>query len=298
MCEQCFFCRSIVLCQSCTKCHQCCVCIKYTYRGKTESVLGNLGGRSQSSTNVERRVHPTLPKHTKLDQVTHNHQLLCKSPQEPLPVGCIASADKQECNRVGQKSRISGFLQPAIFDPKAKQQMETYTRSEQSQQIPQGRKIQNGDARNDSDLPTDRGVGHVHRFQGLLLQHTHTNPIKEILDFIYRAKRTRALPFGLSISPLEFTVVEVKEVKRMALQKDIRIHQYLEDLLVRARSQIFDFVGYQFDLQEGKVRPTIDRWQTPRTKITALLIGRTCPVRQLMSLIGLLTGTEKLVHLG
>ena len=59
--------------------------------------------------------------------------------------------------------------------------------------------------------------------------------------------------------------------------------------------QIFDFVGYQFDLIEGKVRPTLDRWQTLRTKIK--LTGLTCPVRQLMSLIGLFTATEKQVHL-
>ena len=45
-----------------------------------------------------------------------------------------------------------------------KQQMETYTRSEQSQKVPQGRKIQNGDTRNDPVLPIDRAVGHVHRF--------------------------------------------------------------------------------------------------------------------------------------
>ena len=43
-------------------------------------------------------------------------------------------------------------LQLTIFGPKTKQQMETYTRSEQSQQIPQGRKIQNGDTRDDPDL--------------------------------------------------------------------------------------------------------------------------------------------------
>ena len=77
----------------------------------------------------------------------------------------------------------------------------------------------------------------------------------------------------------------------MALQRGIRIHQYLDDWLVWARShqtclqhtqtlvalcqdlgwlvnmekseldpkQIFDFVGYWFDLKEGKVRPTLDR---------------------------------------
>ena len=36
-----------------------------------------------------------FPDQTKLDQVTDNNQLLCISPQEPLPVGGIASADKK-----------------------------------------------------------------------------------------------------------------------------------------------------------------------------------------------------------
>ena len=139
----------------------------------------------------------------------------------------------------------------------------------------------------------------------------------------------KALPFGLSTAPLEFTVV-AKEVKLMATFKGIRIHQYLDDWLVRARShrvclqhtqelvrtcqnlgwlvnldkselepkQVFDFVGYQFDLEVGRVRPTPDRWQTLQEKILEILHQPTCPVRQFMSLIGLLTATEKQVHLG
>ena len=116
----------------------------------------------------------------------------------------------------------------------------------------------------------------------------------------------------------------------MAIHRGIRIHQYLDDWLVRARSQhiclqhtqilvkmcqdlgwlvnlekselepkqVFDFVGYQFDLRSGRVRPTPDRWQSLQDKIQALLLLPACPVRQLMSLIGLLTATEKHVHLG
>ena len=185
ICGQCFLCRSIVFCQTCTKCPKCCT--KSACRGQTKSVLGNLGslgGRTQSSTNVEGGLYPIFPDQTKLDQVTDNHQLLCISSQEPLPVGGIASADKQKCSIVGQKSRISRLLQPTIFASKTKQQVETYTRSEQSQ-IPQGRKIQNGDTRNDPDFPTDRGIGHIHRFQGRLLPHTHTKPIEKISEISY-----------------------------------------------------------------------------------------------------------------
>ena len=181
--------------------------------------------------------------------------------------------------------------------------METYARSEQSQQIPQGRKIQNGDTRNNPDLPTDRGVDHVHRFQRLLLSYTHTKPIRKYLRFHVQGKtyQFKALPFGLSTAPLEFTVV-TKEVKLMTLQKGIRIHQYLDDWLVRARcnqtclqhtqtlvalcqdlgwlvnmdksklepKKVFDFVGYQFDLKEGKVRLILDRWRTQTTNLPSL----------------------------
>ena len=139
----------------------------------------------------------------------------------------------------------------------------------------------------------------------------------------------KALPFGLSTAPMEFTVV-AKEVKLMALQRGIRIHQYLDDWLVSATShqtclqhtqtlvalcrelgwlmnkekseleskEVFNFVGYQFDLREGKVRPTPDRWQTLQDKILSILSSSVCPVWQFMSLIGLLTATEKQVHLG
>ena len=144
-----------------------------------------------------------------------------------------------------------------------------------------------------------------------------------------RSYQFKAFPFGLSTAPMEFTVV-AKEAKFQALQKGIRIHQYLDDWLIRARShqiclqhtrtltslcqelgwlvntekselepkQVFDFVGYQYDLREGKVRPTLERWQTLQTKIRDLLTGSVCPVRKLMSFIGLLTATEKQVHLG
>ena len=144
-----------------------------------------------------------------------------------------------------------------------------------------------------------------------------------------RTYQFRALPFGLSTAPMEFTVL-AKKVKLMAIQRGIRIHQYLDDWLVRARSQqiclrhtqilvkmcqnlgwlvnlekselepkqVFDFVGYQFDLRSGRVRPTPDRWKNLQDKIHALLLLPACPVRQFMSLIGLLTATEKQVHLG
>ena len=116
----------------------------------------------------------------------------------------------------------------------------------------------------------------------------------------------------------------------MAIHKDLRIHQYLDDWMVRARShqsclqhtqelvkmyqqlgwlvmlekselepkQNFGFLGYQFDLRSGQVRLTPDRWQNLQEKMLKLLSLPACLVREFMPLIGLLTATEKQVHLG
>ena len=144
-----------------------------------------------------------------------------------------------------------------------------------------------------------------------------------------RAYQFTALPFGLATAPLEFTKI-VKEVKLMAQNRGIRIHQYLDDWLLRAPSreigllhtqvllslchelgwlvnlkkselnpqQVFTFVGYRFDLLTGRVLPTQERWASLRQKLLFLKSRDSCTVRQFMSLIGLLTATEKQVRSG
>ena len=64
---------------------------------------------------------------------------------------------------------------------------------------------------------------------------------------------------------------------------------------VRTGSQ----TGFQLrrlPVREGRVRPTTERWQTLTDKIRSIL--PVCPVRQFMSVTGLLTVTENQVHLG
>ena len=121
-----------------------------------------------------------------------------------------------------------------------------------------------------------------------------------------------------------------KEVKFIALQRVIRIHQYLDDWLVRASShetclqhtqnlvvlcqeldwlvnkekselvpkQVFNFVLYQFDLKQGKVRSTPEHWRALTDKIQSIMSSPVSPVGHFMSLICLLTAAEKQVHLG
>ena len=116
----------------------------------------------------------------------------------------------------------------------------------------------------------------------------------------------------------------------MAQSRGIRIHQYLDDWLIRAPTkeschqgtqsllalcqelgwvvnlqkselepkQVFKFVGYQYDLSHGLVKPTQNRWESILQKVQSITASPTCRVRNFMSLIGLLTATEKQVPLG
>ena len=287
--------------------------------------MGNPRFKSKSGKHSEGGLHAPLPVQTPLDKVTDCNKQLPQPNQTVLPFRGTVSADKQKCSRTGGKSKLTGVLQPAIFGTQTQQPVETDPRPEHLEHLFKHRVVQDGDPRDNKNLPTDRGVGHIHRFQRRLLPHTsHMR-----FHLQGRSYQFKALPFGLSTAPMEFTVV-AKEVKLMALQKGIRIHQYLDDWLVRASThhtclqhtqtlvtlcqelgwlvnrekselvpkQVFNFVGYQFDLKEGRVRPTEERWQTLTDKIRSILSDPVCPVRQFMALIGLLTATEKQVHLG
>ena len=326
-------CHSVVFCLTCSKCPQCCT--KSACRGQTSNLLENLarsGGRSESSSNPERGLPPPLSDPVTTHKVSYSHKLLCQSPQEQLPAGGITSAYRQKCSRAGSKPDISGVFQPTIFSPKTQQQVEAHTRPEQTESL--FFKTEKFKMETPETIRTSLQQGEWVTSIDFKDAHFHI-PIQEqsrkYLRFHVQGQtyQFKALPFGLSTAPMEFAVV-AKEVKLMATHQGIRIHQYLDDWLVRARShhiclqhtqilvklcqylgwvvnvkkselepkQVFDFVGHQFDLRAGWVRPTPDRWQNLQEKIQSLLLLPACPVRQFMSLIGLLTATEKQVHLG
>ena len=209
--------------------------------------------------------------------------------------------------------------------------METYLGPEHLEHLPKHRVVQNGDPRDNKNLPADRGVGTLHRFQRGILPHINSQSVQEVHGFSCPGS---LLPIQ---SPTLWPVHSTHGVHRGGqrgqtdgLTEGIRIHQYLDDWLVRATShqtclqhtqtlvalcrelgwlvnkekseldpkQVFNFIGYQFNLAEGKVTPTPERWLALTDKIQSILSGPVCPVQQFMSLIGLLTATEKQVHLG
>ena len=149
--------------------------------------------------------------------------------------------------------------------------------------------IQNGDSRDSKNLLQEGEWITSIDFKGAYFHIPIQNQSRKYMRFDLQRQsyQFKALPFGLSTVPKEFTVV-AKEVKQLALQKSTRIHQYLDNWLVRARShqtclqhtqtlvalcqelgwllnrekseldpkQVFDFVGYQFDLKRARSNPT------------------------------------------
>ena len=116
--------------------------------------------------------------------------------------------------------------------------MEASHRPKQAQHFSICRKVQNGNSRVHQDLPDSRGVGIVDRSVGHLPTHPHPSKLKEIPKVLLQVTGVpiHLPPIRTNPSPQVFTMI-VKEVKLMALSRGLRIHQYLDDWLIRSQSQ-------------------------------------------------------------
>ena len=148
----------------------------------------------------------------------------------------------------------------------------------------------------------------------------HQNSRKYLRVYhIYQVFQFTFLPFGLATAPQVFTMI-VKEVKLMALTRGLRLHQYLDDWLIRSQSQeevqvntqalvdlnqslgwiinqdkselkpiqVFSFAGYEYHLDSPLVKPTLERWLKLQDLILRLKSKHVLTARCLMPLIGLL----------
>ena len=137
----------------------------------------------------------------------------------------------KECNREGGKCKISRVLQSPVSGPQASPKVEASNRPKQAQHLSTCRKVQNGNNRVHQGLSESRGMGVVDRLIRRLHISIHPNS-RKYLRFCDKSQvfQFTSLPFGLA------TMI-VKEEKLMALTRGIRLHQYLDDWLIRAQSQ-------------------------------------------------------------
>ena len=148
--------------------------------GKVTTVLGEMGNpgfKSKSSHHTEGGLYCPVPVQTQLDKVTDCNKQLPQSSQAVLPFRGTVSADKQKCSRTGGKSKLTGLLQPAIFGTQTQQPVETGPGPEHLEHLFKHGVVQDGDPRDNKNLPTGRGVGHIHRFQRRILPHTNSGSV-------------------------------------------------------------------------------------------------------------------------
>ena len=327
ICERCF------LCQTCNKCQKC--CLKSTYRGQTSKLFWQTWLNLWAGPKVVQILKEgyTLPFRTRPNLTRSPTVISCyvNPHRNSYLLEALHQFMSKNAVELVQNKKSLGFFNRLFLVPKPNNKWRPILDLSKLNLFLKAEKFK---METPETIRTSLQQGEWVTSIDFKDAYFHI-PIQEqsrkYLRFHVQGQtyQFKALPFGLSTAPLEFTVV-AKEVKLMAIHKGIRIHQYLDDWLVRARShqvclqhtldlvkmcqdlgwlvnlekselepkQVFDFVGYQFDLKSGRVRPTLDWWQILQAKIQTLLSLPACPVRQFMSLIGLLTATEKQVHLG
>ena len=238
-CQACVLCKSLSLCPQCQRCPSC--CRKSTCGRPSLTFLAGLalsGFKSKGSVHTKGRVFPALQSKTTSVKVTGDNQSLCRSGQEQAPQRILTGTNPKTGGRKGHGPFFSGFLQPVISGSKAQQQMEAHPRPQSIELVPSVSLLQDG---NPETIRLSLQKGELITSLDFSDAYFHI-PIsprsRKYLRFHFNGQTYQftVLPFGLSTVPLEFTKV-VKEVKLMAQSQGIRIHQYLDDWLVRAPCQ-------------------------------------------------------------
>ena len=149
--------------------------------------------------------------------------------------------------------------------------------------------------------------------------HVPIHPDSQHLLCFHVDKRTyqfKALPFGLATVLLQFTRI-VKEAKLILQSRGIRVHQYLDNWLLRTNTrhqsqlqteelihtiqelgfvinleksefeptQNIDFLGYHFDLAQGKIFPTKKKLKILEKSVQDMEVTSQITARLLMFLI-------------
>ena len=233
----------------------------------------------------------------------------------------------KERNRKGGKCKISRVLQSPVSSPQASPKVEASDRPKQAQCLPTCRKVQNGNTRVHQGLSDSRGLGVVDRLIRRLPSHPHPPKVKEVPTVLPQVTgvpvhlpsfRTSHSPTGLyngcdgsevdgphkghQDSPVPGRLADQGPVSGGSPSEHsvVDLTQSLGWIINQEKSelkpaQVFLFVGYEYHLDSALVKPTQERWLKLQDLILRLKSKHVLTVRCLMSLIGLLASTEKMV---
>ena len=281
--------------------------------------MGTTGHSPISSRHPQTGLSPTIQGPSQAVQNTLHSQRIQQNRQRQCLVNFYTRPPGQKRHRGSKQTRQSRILQSTVLSSQTREQMETCDRPQLPKPISNGLKIQDGNPRiNPHIAQTREWVTSIDLSDAYLYIPIHPQS-RKFLRFHHKetSYQFTSLPFGLATAPLVFTSL-VKEVKLLALKQDIRLHQYLDDWLIRASSQDeaqkhtvkllsliqdlgfivnlrkselnpqqrFDFIDYHFLLDQGLVRPTNDRGNKIQISFNRISKKSVLSARTLMPTIG------------
>ena len=303
----------------CPKCDKCPVCCKRSTCGRpSATVLAGLalpGFKSKGSLHPQGRVSTTFQGETTPSKISCNSQWFIKSFTKQKSERGIAFSRSKTGYRKGVRSVISGFLQPVVLGSKPQRKMEAHSRSKPTEPLPCSSNVQDGNSGDHQTLPAAGGVGHFARFQGRLFSHSDKPQVAKISKVSHQTSDFSV--HSTSLWPVDGSVGVHKGGQRgktygsSSGYSDPPIPRRLvteSPVSGNVPTSYPDPFGplplsglgcqHHFDLSQGLVKPTQERWRSLSQKLNLLLGLQSCTVRQFMSLIGLLTATEKQVVSG
>ena len=323
VCELCFFCRSVCFCPICSQCPQYSCSLSRRLPTALLADLGPPGCKSESGINFEGGLCPPIQTQTPSNTIPPDSQWLCTTPEKiSLREAIQTLLHKKAIEMVMVRASLA-FFNRLFIVPKPNKKWRPISDlsalnkclSVKTFKMETPETIRISLQQGEWVISLDFSDAYFH-----IPIHTGSRKCLRF-HFQNQSYQFRALPFGLSTALMEFTCV-VKEVKLMAQSRGIRIHQYLDDWLIRAPTKeschqgtqsllaLCQELGWVVNLPKSWnpnrfsslwVTGTIslkDWSNRPRTVGSRFFFKPSCQVRKFMSLIGLLTATEKQVPLG
>ena len=323
---RCFFCKTVRFCDQCKRCSNC--YNPSSCMGQAAGVLADLGlygSQSTGGVHFKERLHPPFSDKASSRSGTFDSEPLRDFCQAEPFTGVDLVALSKTSRRTGTQPVLPRVLQPPLFGSKTKQQMAAHFGSQCSKLVSACKNFQDGNPRVHKVVSSARGMGHIARLQQCLLPHSHKPRFPKISTVppgrsnsaisslairplhpsygVHHCGQGGKAPGsgkGNPVTPIPRRLANPELDQRVLLLPDTGPSDPLSGTrLGRESAQVrigpktgLRLCGYRYDLNRV-VLPTPQRWQILNDKIHFLLERRSCSVRQFMSLIGLLTATEK-----
>ena len=204
-----------------------------------------------------------IPFKAKFGQISSDPVRVQGPSKRPSPGLLYPVSSVKERNRKGGKCKISRVLQSPVPSTQVidLSRLNTFLHVEKF-------KMETPESIRTSLIPGE-WVSSIDLSDAYLHIPIHPNS-RKYLRFCYKSQvfQFTSLPFGLATAPQVFTMI-VKEVKLMALSRGLRVHQYLDDWLIRSQSQeeaqvntravvdLTQSLGWIINQEKSELKPTV-----------------------------------------